>query len=1377
MRLMLRHNGLERVSRDWLIGLERSLMELFIVEPQLRSLSEDALVHLNSLEAVTIQSNLMKRYPVFSGLPKLRYLQLESLSLVELSPRNFKDLPSLQTINIANSPRLTRLEASFLQDLPRLSLVNISYCGIEWMHPRAIYMLPSLRELVLVGNKIVDVGMVGRAIRDLPRLEVLRLDHNYIDKIGEAAFVDLPSLTKLYLSNNQINELEYGAFHRVPGLRSLDLNKNMVRRVHPESFLQHSGSGLEDLWLIDNDISHISELRSLLDALPRLIFLDMSNNNLEAIPFGALRGHPTLERLHLDYNHIHLIDREAFMAMPALRELRLKNNSLSEVLQGPFWNLPALKGLDLSGNFYRRLDPLLLANLPSLRRIDLSGNEIVFIEPGTFLPTPELEHVNLSFNALSTLHPATFRHLLNLYDLDVSHNYLIEFVPNLPRGIEYVHIGHNNIKELPLPPSPDLDLPSLRMLDISNNEVRGIPPNCFRTLPQLRRLYVGGNLLHKLGDNSLSGLNRLEVIDLRSNKITQVHPNSLRQMPELKELNLRNNRLEVIYPEIFQDVPNLLKLDISRNKIAEIPPATMNKTRQLQYMDVSHNLLVQLPPNLFGMKHLKTLDLTHNRLKNLQVETLSSLDSLRELKLASNFIQELNQGAFNGLQHLRALHLDSNELEVVEANAIRALPALKSLRMSRNKLKEIPNFAFNNLPSLQTAELQDNQIRNIGNKAFYQVPNLLMLNLSNNHLTRLEEAGLRSLKSLEMLDVGNNKISRITGPSLQNLEWLVELRVNDNNICAVHGTPFDGMSRLRVLNLRNNKMMTLPEQTMQRLRGNIAVLDIDGNPLACTCGLLWLQEWLQEGSSMGPRCADGTLLRELRFSRQDCPPAERNSELVAPGCEAELLSAPDSFGTSQVFSPWSKLKSTNATNQKITNKNQLAPSPEESEYFYDEYIDYPYNETTLMQNSTTQLQPVENTTPKTPMSPHYISGDTPTLYAAPKNKTKEVPKEVPNSPSSSGFTFFGVPLPSLNLNNILGTTGGKTANKKVSDNTPVADTTRVADRKTAIVNKPTRTGARGSLGLPHGLPKPPEIQTGGFIPLLPGSGGFKPIMNPVVHIEKVETGTTGEPPQSTEASAIRKYASMGHPIPTPSPTAPPITEASTTVGNISVAEDVKGEVTVEPPQSTTMKPKLTTVQVPDIETQANSEKFEDIFDDVLENITTSTTTQIVPVIAPQYSTSTEPFIITSNTPEDSMAPFTPAKELPEKKTPTPLSALLIPGGQQPEFRPAGRPTITKVISPHISGSAPLQANLGIDKIPEPLPQNRMGKTKLMKNENDNDHDDTSWYFANYNKTNLEPYVGTPVSCSWANSNSFHLGNLFFNVILISGVNSVFCRFL
>lgn len=54
--------------------------------------------------------------------------------------------------------------------------------------------------------------------------------------------------------------------------------------------------------------------------------------------------------------------------------------------------------------------------------------------------------------------------------------------------------------------------------------------------------------------------------------------------------------------------------------------------------------------------------------------------------------------------------------------------------------------------------------------------------------------------------------------------------------------------------------------------------------------MLWLRGWLQQASSEGPRCADGSLFKEHRLSRQNCQ-HERHVEPVYPGCEVEMINA------------------------------------------------------------------------------------------------------------------------------------------------------------------------------------------------------------------------------------------------------------------------------------------------------------------------------------------------------------------------------------------------------------------------------------------------------------------------------------------------------
>lgn len=252
-------------------------------------------------------------------------------------------MPALEQVHITFSPQLTRLEQLTFDNLPKLMLLDITETGIQWIHPRALTRLPSLVQLSLSRNKIVDAGLVGRSVRELPSLAVLKLDENLIEQLPETCFVDIPPLRELHLFKNSIGDIHRGAFHRLPGLRLLDLSDNKIRRIHPEFFLQPYDSGLEEFRIVNNQLDDILQLRIILEALPRLKFLDISGNRLQDITYGSLRGHSFLERLHMDHNQLRRVVRDAFVAMPALRELRLKNNSMSNYLEMPLWNLPALK--------------------------------------------------------------------------------------------------------------------------------------------------------------------------------------------------------------------------------------------------------------------------------------------------------------------------------------------------------------------------------------------------------------------------------------------------------------------------------------------------------------------------------------------------------------------------------------------------------------------------------------------------------------------------------------------------------------------------------------------------------------------------------------------------------------------------------------------------------------------------------------------------------------------------------------------------------------------------------------------------------------------------------------------------------------------------
>ncbi|KFB50003.1 hypothetical protein ZHAS_00018044 [Anopheles sinensis] len=1143
LRLMLRHNGLERLSNGWLNDLDKSLVEIFIVERNLRSIPMDSLSGLRKLEAVTIQSENLKRLPDFSGLPKLRYVNVQSGSLIELAPQHFRDLVSLETVHVTGSGSLTRLEGGLFNDLPKLNLINLSENGISWVHLRTFVGLPSLKTLHLSGNKITDAGMIGRAVKDIHNLQVLRMDRNMISKLNEGSFVDLPSLNELYLNDNGITEIFHGAFHRTPSLKLVHLENNYLRRVHPESFLQASGSGVEMMHLQQNEIGRVEELRSLLDALPMLRFLDLSYNKLEAIPFGALRGHGTLEQLYLNQNKIRMIERDAFMAMPGLRELRLQNNSLHDQLPMPFWNLPGLKGIDISYNNFRRMDPNLLVGVPSLRRLDISGNALSVIDSSAFSHTPMLETVNISFNELSLVHSGTFRELNHMFELDAGSNRLQEFIPGLPIAVERINLHGNQISQLPPPGSQLWDLPNLRMLDISGNQLTRLPRAVFKPTPQLRVLALARNQLQSIDEGSLSGLTRLEVLNLQDNRVLALHERCFSPLENLRELNLQGNRIEVLVDNLLDNNALLEQFDASRNSIVEISPKAFRKSRSLQTLDLSSNQLRELPESLSGLTELREIDVSFNQITELSPNVLVSWRNLEELKVSNNKVNQLHQGSLRNLPLLQYLDLSSNELTLLEHGSLRNLPELQELVLADNKLTELKDRVFEDLPNLQAVHLQQNNLRYISPYSFYRSPSIVYLNLSANQFRSLDSVGLRSVRNLEVLDLTGNSIRKITPNPLRGLDWLVELKLDHNKICGIQGEPFASMPRLRVLSMRNNHMSRVPEPIFRSLRSNIAILDVDGNPLECSCDMLWYLAWLQESRSLipGPRCKDGKMLMDMRLSRNDCQSGAR----TAPG----QIDHPLTNDHGDVFVRALDYDECGSENYEAhpgpaPGFYPGSPSPGDSDYFYDQYVDYPnaLNDSKLANGIRNNATPfAEDPQDRRNFSSNFVDFNNNKFNQFQRPPGGVVPP--PGVPDTgSPFTFFGLPIPSLNIGKMFGGSG-RNANNRATGGTRGKGRVQVyklgeSDQGVTHRNDAEKVdSAHVTLKTPatdHHQDKssgasndnnlfyrpyfhtsfrdgpPVQMQKGGFTPLIPGSiGGFTPITDPTLKV--INQNYTHEP--------------------------------------------------------------------------------------------------------------------------------------------------------------------------------------------------------------------------------------------------------------------------
>ena len=178
----------------------------------------------------------------------------------------------------------------------------------------------------------------------------------------------------------------------------------------------------------------------------------------------------------------------------------------------------------------------------------------------------------------------------------------------------------------------DLDLPSLELLELRNNQLTGSIPN-FTSLPALITLYLRNNQLSGeipnftgmpklvnliLPFNQLSGeipnfnsFQFLRTLYLYNNNLTGSIPNLIGSN-NLKIIHLYNNNLTGSIPE-FGLFTDLLSLNLANNQLSGNIPS-LNSSLDLQLLNVANNQLSGVLPDFSDYPSLTTLVCQNNEL-------------------------------------------------------------------------------------------------------------------------------------------------------------------------------------------------------------------------------------------------------------------------------------------------------------------------------------------------------------------------------------------------------------------------------------------------------------------------------------------------------------------------------------------------------------------------------------------------------------------------------------------------------------------------------------------------------------------------------------------------------------------------------------------
>ncbi|XP_037821092.1 toll-like receptor 4 [Lucilia sericata] len=411
---------------------------------------------------------------------------------------------------------------------------------------------------------------------------------------------------------------------------------------------------------VDLSGNYFIEFPTQLSNYNSLIYLDLSNNQIEYLDADALMGFNALRTLILANNTInrwlHLNPNTAFLNAVSLQRLVLNGNSLESFNMDDHQQViisESLTHLELENCGITKVGgDILMQNMPNLERLNLNKNSLVALNT---LPSKSLRVLELSG--------------CNLQRIPRS------LLAGLP-ALEFLQLSWNTA--LQVGPSDRLDSSTLSELDLSYCSLDDID---LSALPNLQQLHLRGNMLRTLTGQTFENNSLLESIDLSRNSLRSLEAESFYKLKKLASLDLAYNEIARLDRNVFRSNDNLVSLNLSHNVIDKFTKLISNSLRDinlswceiilidgtafsslssLQKLDLSNNLIRDLPA---GMRSdtLQRLDLSYCRLSALSNATFQHFPELAQLKLNGNrFTNPFPREYFQSNKYLDAIWVGDN---------------------------------------------------------------------------------------------------------------------------------------------------------------------------------------------------------------------------------------------------------------------------------------------------------------------------------------------------------------------------------------------------------------------------------------------------------------------------------------------------------------------------------------------------------------------------------------------------------------------------------------------------------------------------------------------------------------------------------------------
>ncbi|KAM3843682.1 leucine-rich repeats and immunoglobulin-like domains protein 1 isoform 2-T2 [Vipera latastei] len=279
----------------------------------------------------------------------------------------------------------------------------------------------------------------------------------------------------------------------------------------------------------------------------------------------------------------------------------------------------------------------------------------------------------------------------------------------------------------------------------------------------------------------------------------------------------------------------IVHLNLSHNKLTEIDPSAFTNLPKLREVRLNNNELTAIPSLGAASAHITSLFLYlgNNRISVLDTKAFNSLSrSLLTLRLNKNRIVQLPVKAFK-LPHLTQLELNRNRIRLIEGLTFHGLDSLEVLKLQRNNISKLTDGAFWGLAKMEVLHLEHNVLTEVNGGSLYGLVSLQQFHLSNNLISSINPAGWNFCQKLNELSLSFNNLTRLDKGSLADLGSLEILHLSHNSVSHIAEGVFKGLKSLRVLNLDHNEISGTIEDTSGAFTGleNLSMLTLFGNKI------------------------------------------------------------------------------------------------------------------------------------------------------------------------------------------------------------------------------------------------------------------------------------------------------------------------------------------------------------------------------------------------------------------------------------------------------------------------------------------------------------------------------------------------------------------